>query len=1155
MTQTKTTPGLSARTAFVAGLLAALLVSLFDALVGLGLPGPEMGFGEVTGYFFAVLGPGVVTGVLLGGATAMAAVLNGVGGVRILGRRMGYGTILAALAVIAFLEWANLTLFEGGNISGKWYRPIAEWIVRLAIPVAVFVMARLATPHLSAAIEGQPGGSRRVLGALLIVVSAALCYANANLYRGLYEYIHRQEVVVALIAAQAGICLLCARTRLDGARTARRTLVVTGLAAAVFIGAIVMRGAESYTRTRATAINRARALTFHGGWGNDLLDWIRPPKRIELIDVTDLVGQLRGATSAELLETLDRALPDRRDFNILWIAIDTLRADHCGFNGYQGGVTPRLDELAKDAFVFTRAHAPYPTSNYSYSATVTSLYPRTTPVYNYTRKLGRTFPKTATLPGLLSANGWYTAAATAFGEKAVKNDAWFGTFKLGFESFNPDQTPGPASVEEVADSVRGTLRALTGQKYFMWLHCMDPHAPYLKHDGFDRGDSERERYDGEIAYSDWHIGRLLDDLEREGRLDKTVVVVFSDHGEAFGEHGVSYHNSSVYQTQVHVPLLIRIPGVKGRKVDTAVNLVDLLPTLTQLLDVKDEHKRFGRSLLPFMFSDDAEAPGFSYSEVFGLLNGRHARDQRALIHDHHKIVYRPYQESWEIYDLEADPGELNSLVGTDEALEQKLYSMIKAVDREIDTYGGFVADDDDARRKYIAGVDALIARVVRGDRDARAAVTELHRRFMSPDGQLFPDATKHLGPDGIQDVFDRLMAAYPTRSHGVNGSLIRFLGSLRSPDYVPFFKKHMEKEKKGFQRSLLAWALALAGDDSGRAYLKEFPGQETATALAYLGDPDALAWLRANLWEESWRVACHAMRCLPRYPDLDGARFVRGRFVGYARYEVKMALLDGIESSSSPDATLLLLRLATTRESDIRARALEILRKRMDKDDLERNLTAMGLENAGEKARASGAYLITISNYLRALEAGSLYNSYLRLRLARCQLIAGRTDEARRTLEDVAANSDVAADRQLARTRMREIGTSHRVSPKALKVSVDPTRIRIHNRLEGGRAFLVDVPIKNLSGQPWWGGQWTAGPQLELRLEDAQGNLLPIPRTGTNWLPEEGIGAGEERVLTLRGLAPRKKVSGGRFVLIFKQSYTEYDDGGVIYRHPNPIDL
>src|SRR5690606_5849042 len=120
---------------------------------------------------------------------------------------------------------------------------------------------------------------------------------------------------------------------------------------------------------------------------------------------------------------------------------------------------------------------------------------------------------------------------------------------------------------------------------FAWVHWVDPHAEYVRHQGYDFGPGERERYDSEIAFVDAQIGRVLGALDESPARDRTVVIVTSDHGEAFGEHGMIRHGFEVWEELVRAPLILFIPDVPSRTITARRSIIDIAPTILELLNV------------------------------------------------------------------------------------------------------------------------------------------------------------------------------------------------------------------------------------------------------------------------------------------------------------------------------------------------------------------------------------------------------------------------------------------------------------------------------------------------------------------------------------------------------------------------------------------
>jgi len=215
--------------------------------------------------------------------------------------------------------------------------------------------------------------------------------------------------------------------------------------------------------------------------------------------------------------------------------------------------------------------------------------------------------------------------------------------------------------------------------FLLWLHYMEPHSPYDARDEASKGASEDARYESELRYVDREIGRLLDGLRTRGGYDDTIVVLFGDHGEEFGEHGGRFHGTSVYEEQVRVPLCVRAPkrsGVVARAdVETVVSLLDVAPTLLDVLGVASPAPMMGRSLRPALLGEPLETrPVFMECSRFG-------RSHSAVVEWPYKMIVDPSVRTTELYDLAQDPGERDNLLERDPAEARRLMSLLAAVPR------------------------------------------------------------------------------------------------------------------------------------------------------------------------------------------------------------------------------------------------------------------------------------------------------------------------------------------------------------------------------------------------------------------------------------------------------------------------------------------
>ncbi len=368
-----------------------------------------------------------------------------------------------------------------------------------------------------------------------------------------------------------------------------------------------------------------------------------------------------------------------RGRNLLVVTLDTTRPDHLGCYGDARAETPRLDRLAAEGLRFTEAVSVAPVTLVAHSSLFTGTYPTTHGVRHNAEY--RLRPEAATLAEALSAAGYDTAAFVS----AFVLDARYG-LDQGFARYDDRveaaTSGGFATGTNERRADRTTDAALAwlaqrpaGKPFFGWVHYFDPHAPYLPPAPYDQRFAGR-LYDGEIAFTDSQVGRLLDGLAARGLDRDTVVLVAGDHGESLGEHGESTHDIFVYDATLRVPLLLRVPGVPpGVVSDRQVSLVDVLPTLLDLLGVKDTQARDGRSLV----GSRAEPGRAVYAEslVPYLDFGWAPLHALRRLGDKYVLAPRP-----EYYDLARDPRETRNLVparGAAPGEAQKLQRSLQAL--------------------------------------------------------------------------------------------------------------------------------------------------------------------------------------------------------------------------------------------------------------------------------------------------------------------------------------------------------------------------------------------------------------------------------------------------------------------------------------------
>ncbi len=333
------------------------------------------------------------------------------------------------------------------------------------------------------------------------------------------------------------------------------------------------------------------------------------------------------------------AVPARNARGVILISLDTLRADHLGSFGYGRATSPQLDRLAARGVLFERAVAQYPSTLTSHITMLTGLHPAQHDVYPPATALA---PSIATLAERLLSHGVRTAGFTEGGYMAKE----FG-FSRGFEAWDDRAATADTDIERTLGLGREFLRSLAdGDRFFLFLHSYSVHSPYEPPEPWrgrfwdvppptgafpstgenlkdvNRGrrpvDDETvrfftDRYDESISYVDEQIGRFMADLESQGLLDTTVVLITSDHGEEFMEHGRLAH-SQVYPECLHVPLILLAPGlVAGTRVAAPVELVDIVPSVLELVGAAPDEALPGHSLLSSV-SGDARF-GAAFGEV------------------------------------------------------------------------------------------------------------------------------------------------------------------------------------------------------------------------------------------------------------------------------------------------------------------------------------------------------------------------------------------------------------------------------------------------------------------------------------------------------------------------------------------------------------
>lgn len=363
--------------------------------------------------------------------------------------------------------------------------------------------------------------------------------------------------------------------------------------------------------------------------------------------------------------------PTDPPLNVVLISIDTLRADHLGCYGYERATTPNIDRFAARSILFERCQSAVPITLPSHTTMLTGMYPiRHSVRDNGTFAVPEGLPTLATI---LRAEGYTTMAAIG----AFPLTSRFGLDR-GFDVYDDELQSGEDGVlalffdERKADRVTARavelLDAGADGPFFLFVHYFDPHHPWNPPSQYLRQHPELP-YDAEISFVDTWIGRLLDEIDSRGLRDDTIVILTADHGEGLDHNREYTHSFLLYNGTLHVPLMVSIPGREPGRIHRFVSLTDIMPTVLDLLDIDIEHDIDGRSLI-----GPADDDRLIYMESLAGRLERGWNDMRAVLSHRHKLILGNPSE---LYDLDADPAELEDLSSDDPTRAARLEKRLR----------------------------------------------------------------------------------------------------------------------------------------------------------------------------------------------------------------------------------------------------------------------------------------------------------------------------------------------------------------------------------------------------------------------------------------------------------------------------------------------
>jgi arylsulfatase A-like enzyme len=629
------------------------------------------------------LGVCVISALALGAAIGLfawrqARILRRLGGIS-----LAEAISAASLATVGLAFAANLYSFN----------PWSKELVALSLPGLVVVVA--------AVFDAVPGPPRGRLGAVANPWTMAVATA------GVVGVVGKLESVIAGTAWSLGL------------------LGALLLASYALHGRLPHRGQPRPKRGDSVLVTATRRIG---------------PATAALVVVTLVVCWWSNRAPALARPGALRPLPASPTRNVLLITLDTVRADHMSLYGYERETTPNLARFAANATLYEQAYAPAAMTLSSHASLFTGLLPRRHGAHFTDDDAGRLVPladQHETLAELLATDHRTIAVVANTGPLLPRLglDQGFQHYEVrasvdflkpGSRHYlsetvaraaRPLLLRRPSLRHSRADAITGRALdildelATTEEPFLLFLNYMDAHRPYLPpppydtrfpgrdpnyqprhYDPIKRGVLSLERsvasrvrdhlvsqYDGGIAFLDDQLGRVFERLEESGLAEETLVIVASDHGEAFGERSLMEHGVSVYQDQVHVPLVIRYPGRAPARVATPVSLIDILPTVLDAAGYPAKDEIDGLSLL----AADAGNPRPLLSECYpdGYYRRLHTRFHgvaRGLVWGSLKLV-SPSQGEGEFYDLAEDPREANDLAKTRPRLAAELSTRLDAL--------------------------------------------------------------------------------------------------------------------------------------------------------------------------------------------------------------------------------------------------------------------------------------------------------------------------------------------------------------------------------------------------------------------------------------------------------------------------------------------
>lgn len=421
--------------------------------------------------------------------------------------------------------------------------------------------------------------------------------------------------------------------------------------------------------------------------------------QMQTAPISILLALFMAVNALNIYIKVSNAMTLRNNPNIIFIMVDTLRADHLSCYGYSRNTTPNIDQLARQGIRFSKTISQAPWTTPSVSSFMTGRYQRI--------GLNNGVPENSVdipfLWEMLKDHGYATAGVVSNPLAGGKHG-----FNRGWDYFDENYAEDDISSPGVVNSAQSAIKQFKDRKFFLFMLFLDPHCPYVQHDKYNYDPGYKGKlaksvtpndidtryanltpddikytkslYDSEISFTDEYIGNFLRSLKKMNLYNDTLIVFLADHGEGFNEHGQMSHGKSLYDELLSVPLIIKLPGQKSGRVVAGTNsLIDLFPSMMAYLNYSISDLNLQGSALDLKRIRSIEPKAIYSSTIFGQveLKGLRSATQKYIIDT------KTHKE--ELYDLAKDPKEKHNLITKDQKTVLALRKMIQSKDQQIDT--------------------------------------------------------------------------------------------------------------------------------------------------------------------------------------------------------------------------------------------------------------------------------------------------------------------------------------------------------------------------------------------------------------------------------------------------------------------------------------